>query len=75
MLFVFESDDGEDAFLAVAASVRHAPFFTSNLDMIASRDVLGTSWRLPPPNPPDRAVLASLAMFQNVPGSRDRHFL
>ena len=75
VLFVFESDDGEDAFLAAAASVRHAPFFTSNLDMIASRGVLGTSWRLPLPSPPDRAVLASLAMFQNVPRSRDRHFL
>ncbi len=75
VLFVFESDDGEDAFLAAAASVRHAPFFTSNLEVIASRGVLGTSWRLPPPKPPDRLALASLAQFQNVPQSRDRHFL
>ena len=69
VLFVFESDDGEDAFIATAASVRHAPFFTSNLRMMASRGVLGTSWRLPLPNPPDRAVLASLAMFQMSPES------
>lgn len=75
VLFVFESDDGEDAFLAAATSVRHAPFFTSNLDVIASRGVLGTSWRLPPPNAPGRLALTSLALFQNVPQSRDRHFL
>ena len=75
VLFVFPSDDEEAVFLTAAADVRHAPFFTSNLRVIASRGVLGTSWRLPLPNPPDRAVLASLAMFQNVPRNRDRHFL
>ncbi len=75
VLFVFPSDGEEAVFLTAAVDVRHAPFFTSNLRAIASRGVLGTSWRLPLPNPPDRAVLASLAMFQNVPRSRDRHFL
>ena len=67
VLFVFESDDGEDAFLAAATSVRHAPFFTSNLEVIASHGVLGTSWRLPPPNPPDRLALASLTQFPKCP--------
>ena len=75
VLFVFPSGDEEAVFLTAAADVRHAPFFTSNLQVIASRGVLGTSWRLPLPNPPERAVLASLAMFQNVPRNRDRHFL
>ena len=53
----------------------HAPFFSSNLDMLASCGVLGTSWRLPLPNPPDRLALTSLAQFQNAPPVRDQHFL
>ena len=69
VLFVFESEDDEDVFLTAAADVPHAPFFSSSLEMIASRGVLGTSWRPPLPNPPDRLALASLAQFPKCPAS------
>ncbi len=66
-LFVFPSDDDEDTFLAAAADVPHAPFFSTNLEGIASRGVLGTSWRPSLPNPPNRVALSSLAQFPKCP--------
>ena len=60
VLFVFESPDDEDTFLRVAAKVEGAPFFSSNLATLAETSILGNSWRLPPPHPPDRAPLRAL---------------
>ena len=59
--------DDEDTFLTAAAHIPQAPFFSSNLEVIASRGVLGTSWRLPLPNPPDRLALTSLTQFPKCP--------
>ena len=67
VLFVFESDDDEDTLLTAATHIPHAPLFSSSLDMIASRGVLGTSWRLPLPNPRDRLALTSLSQFPKCP--------
>ena len=67
VLFVFPSADDEDTFLTAAADVSHAPFFSSSLELIASRGVLGASWRPPLPNPPDRLALTSLAQFPKCP--------
>ena len=61
VLFVFETATDENTFLTAAADVPHAPFFTSNLEVIASCGVLSTSWRLPLPNPREPVALASLA--------------
>ena len=60
VLFVFESPDDEDAFLRVAAEVERAPFFSSNVTTLTEHGILGNSWRLPPPHPPDRALLRAL---------------
>ncbi len=67
MLFVFESEDDKGVFLTAAANIPHAPFFMSNLGVIASRGVLATSWRPPLPNPPERVALAFLAQFPKCP--------
>ena len=67
VLFVFETATDENTFLTAAADVPHAPFFTSNLEVIASRGVLSTSWRLPLPNPRERVALASLAQSPKCP--------
>ena len=60
VLFVFESPDDEDAFLRVAAEVERAPFSSSNVTTLTEHGILGNSWRLPPPHPPDRALLRAL---------------
>ena len=60
VLFVFETPSEEDTFLDVASRHDRAPLFTSNSETLAEHGVLGTSWRLPPPHPPDRTLLRSL---------------
>ena len=64
VLFVFESPTDEDGFLSVAAGVENAPVFSSNVEVLAERGVLGHSWRFRPPHPPDRALLRSLKVIR-----------
>ena len=60
VLFVFESTGSEDAFLHAADRLNGAPLITSNVETLAERGILGNSWRLPPPHPPDRCPLSSV---------------
>ncbi len=60
ILFVFESTDGENAFLDVADTEEGVPVITSNAETLAKRGVLGDSWILPPPHSLDRRPLSSL---------------
>ncbi len=60
VLFVFESPGPEDAFLHAANRLNGAPLITSNVETLAERGILGNSWRLPPPHPPDRRTLSSV---------------
>ena len=64
VLFVFESPVDEDGFLRIAAGVENAPVFSSNVEVLAERGVLGHSWRFRPPHPPDRALLRSLKVIR-----------
>ena len=75
VLFVFQTPDAEDAFLRVAARFNRVPLFSSNLQTLTERGVLGDAWRLPPPNPADRLPLHRLDKMQLSPPGHSRHFL
>ncbi len=62
VLFVFPNPDAEDNFLRAAGGSNRPILFTSNLQTLASRGVLGDAWQLPPPHPAGRRPLAPLAL-------------
>ena len=64
VLFVFETEDDEDAFLDAAAGVNHAPFASSNLETIARRGILADTWLLPDPHPAESLTLQQLDKVQ-----------
>ena len=47
VLFVLPHPDAEESFLRAAGGSRHPILFTSNLQTLAERGVLGDSWQLP----------------------------
>ncbi len=61
VLFVFPTPDAEEGFLHGVAGINRPILFTSNLQTLASRGVLGDAWRLPPPHPDGRRPLVPLA--------------
>ena len=61
VLFVLPTPDAEDNFLRAAGGSRHPILFTSNLQTLDERGVLGDAWQLPPPHPAGRRPLAPLA--------------
>ena len=61
VLFVFPNPDAEDHFLRAAGGPNRPILFTSNLQTLASRGVLGDAWQLPPPHPAGRRPLVPLA--------------
>ena len=69
VLFVFETPADEDTFLRFASRVESAPLFSSNVETITERGVLGHSWRMPRSDSPDRWPLKSLAASLPVPQS------
>ena len=75
VLFVFQTPNAEDTFLRVAARFNHVPLFSSNLELLTERGVLGDAWRLPPPDPADRVPLHRLDKVQLSPPGRSPHFL
>ena len=75
VLFVFQTLDAEDTFLRVAARSNSVPLFSSNLQTLTERGVLGDAWRLPPRNPADRLPLHRLDKVQFCPPGRSSHFL
>ncbi len=64
VLFVFETEADEDAFLDAAACVDHAPFASSNLETIARRGILADTWILPDPDTGESLTLQELAEMQ-----------
>ena len=64
VLFVFETPAEEDTFLTVASTVERVPLFTSNAQTLAEKGVLGHSWSMPLPRPPDRWPLKSLTITE-----------
>ena len=60
VLFVFETQHYENIFLRVASKLESAPLFTTNVQTLNKRGVLGQSWRMPPPHPSTRLTLKSL---------------
>ena len=58
VLFVFETLDGENAFLDVADTVDGVPVITSNAKSLPKRGILGDAWILPPPHSLDRRPLS-----------------
>ena len=62
VLFVFETPADEDTFLRFASRVKSAPLFSSNVETITERGVLGHSWRISSPDAQDRWPLESLAV-------------
>ena len=70
VLFVFETEADEDAFLDAAACVDHAPFASSNLDTIARWGILVDTWLLPEPDTGESLTLRQLAKVQLFPVKR-----
>ena len=62
VLFVFPNPDTEEGFLNGVSGSNRPILFTSNLQTLASRGVLGDAWQLPPPHPAGRRPLAPLAV-------------
>ena len=75
VLFVFETEADEDAFMDAAACVDHAPFASSNLETIAQRGILADTWLLPAPEPWERLTLRRLVKVQLFQTSGSRGFL
>ncbi len=64
VLFVFETEDDEDAFMDAASYVDHAPFASSNLETITQRGILADTWLPPAPEPWERLQLQRLVKVQ-----------
>ena len=64
VLFVFETEDDEDAFIGAAAYVDHAPFASSSLETIAQHGILADVWLPPAPEPWERLTLQRIAQLQ-----------
>ena len=64
VLFVFENETSEDAFMDAASYVDHAPFASSNLDTIAQQGILADTWLPPAPEPWERLPLRRLVKVQ-----------
>ena len=64
VLFVFETEDDEDAFLDAATCVDHAPFASSNLETIARRGILADTGLLPEPDTGESLTLRQIAEMQ-----------
>ena len=62
VLFVFPNPDAEEGFLHGISGSNRPILFTSNLQTLDERGVLGDSWQLPPPHPAGRRPLAPLAL-------------
>ena len=62
VLFVFPNPGAEEGFLHGVSGAHRPILFTSNLQTLAERGVLGDSWQLPPPHPAGRRPLAPLAL-------------
>ena len=62
VLFVFPNPDAEESFLHGVSGSHRPILFTSNLQTINARGVLGDAWQLPPPHPAGRRPLAPLAL-------------
>ena len=75
VLFVFETEADEDAFLDAADEVDHAPFASSNLETIARRGILADTWLLPEPDTGKSLTLQQLAKVQLLQTSGSRGFL
>ncbi len=61
VLFVLPNPDAEESFLRAAGGSNRPILFTSNLQTLGERGVLGDSWQLPPPHPAGRRPLVPLA--------------
>jgi len=64
VLFVFENEDDEDAFMDAASYIDHAPFVSSNLETIAQHGILADTWLPPAPEPWERLSLGRLVKVQ-----------
>ena len=62
VLFVFPNPGAEEGFLRGVSGAHRPILFTSNLQTLNERGVLGDSWQLPPPHPAGRRPLAPLAL-------------
>ena len=61
VLFVLPNPDAEASFLRAAGGSNRPILFTSNLQTLDERGVLGDSWQLPPPHSGKRRPLVPLA--------------
>ena len=60
VLFVFETRHDENTFLRVVPKLESAPIFTTNVQTLDERGVLGQSWQMPPRHTSTRLTLKSL---------------
>ena len=62
VLFVFPNPGAEEGFLHGVSGSNRPILFTSNVQTLDERGVLGDAWQLPPPHPAGRRPLAPLAL-------------
>ena len=62
VLFVFPNPGAEEGFLHGVSGAHRPILFTSNLQTLDERGVLGNAWQLPPPHPAGRRPLGPLAL-------------
>ena len=63
VLFVLPTPDAEEGFLHGVSGSHRPILFTSNLQTLDEREVLGDAWQLPPPHPAGRRPLAPIAVI------------
>ena len=74
VLFVFESERAEEAFLNAASWLPRAPLASATTAVLDEYGVLGPSWRLSPPHAPQRRFLVDLRELTKCPNPRTERF-
>ncbi|MCY4390690.1 MAG: hypothetical protein OXE43_01395 [Chloroflexi bacterium] len=74
VLFVFESEHAEEAFLRIASDMPGVPLASATVESIGFDGPLGAAWRLPAPAAPERRRLHFLATGDKVSEGRSQGF-
>ncbi len=75
VLFVFESERAEEVFLNAGSWLPGVLLASATIAVLDKHGVLGPSWRLPPPDAPQRRFLVDLRQLTKCRISRTERFL
>ena len=74
MLFVFESEHGEELFLRAASRLSGVPLASATAGSLGIDGPLGPAWRLPAPAAPERRRLRFLHALHFCKSARSQDF-